>query len=203
MVLFAFLVGSIALVGNIVLSPKQLVQFLLYWLVFSVLLLVLDNKIGLVKVFIWLGDQIHWKLNQSWLGRRLGLIGINKRLARWIRRERRPPVVSIECSAPMKSQTESCNHEKFDSLVAHRSLTFLFTHCKQIYFTKTDELSHLISALLYVKSNEVTSRVILVHCFNSVDQIHSELESNMQLTDESFPTISEQSSNIDDTMSRV
>ena len=58
-----------------------------------------------------------------------------------------------------------------------------------VYLTKTDELSVLIDVLSYVRKNEHTSRVILVHCYDAIEKIPSELEANYQLVDESFPTI--------------
>jgi len=103
MVISAFSVGSISLAGNISLSPSMLTQFLIYWGILSLVLLTLDNKIVLARLIIWLGDQSGWnslRFRTSWLGRKFGVGGLNKRLIRWIRRERRPPVVSIIFQVP-------------------------------------------------------------------------------------------------------
>ena len=56
--------------------------------------------------------------------------------------------------------------------------------------TSSDELSVLIQALDYVRNNEPSvGRVILVHCYSDIDSIPTELESNHQLVDEAFPSI--------------
>lgn len=60
------------------------------------------------------------------------------------------------------------------------------------FMTNTDELSALVSAILYIKENEPSiGHVILVHCYRSGDatDIPEELEANHQLVDEAFPTI--------------
>lgn len=64
----------------------------------------------------------------------------------------------------------------------------LRTHSQ--FLTGTDELSTLVDALRYIESNEPSiGRVILVHCYDSVGNIPTELESNHQLVDEAFPHI--------------
>ncbi|PWN22664.1 hypothetical protein BCV69DRAFT_93664 [Microstroma glucosiphilum] len=61
---------------------------------------------------------------------------------------------------------------------------------KAVFLTSSDELSVLVQAIIYVKNNEPSiGRVILVHCYDKVDEIPPELESNHQLVDEAFPTI--------------
>lgn len=58
------------------------------------------------------------------------------------------------------------------------------------FLTSSDELSVLVQAIIYVKNNEPSiGRVTLVHCYDKVDEIPPELESNHQLVDEAFPTI--------------
>lgn len=58
------------------------------------------------------------------------------------------------------------------------------------FLTSSDELSTLVRAIRYVELNEPSvGRVILVHCYQSVSEIPTELESNHQLVDEAFPHI--------------
>lgn len=58
------------------------------------------------------------------------------------------------------------------------------------FMASSDELSTLMEALLYVQRNEPSiGRVILVHCYDSIGEIPTELEANHQLVDEAFPTI--------------
>ncbi|PWN48311.1 hypothetical protein IE53DRAFT_319658 [Violaceomyces palustris] len=58
-----------------------------------------------------------------------------------------------------------------------------------IYFTKTDDISVLVSSLCYIKENEQTSNCKLVHCYKSIEEIPEQLDETFQLVDEIFPTI--------------
>ncbi|CAO1636732.1 unnamed protein product [Parajaminaea phylloscopi] len=76
-----------------------------------------------------------------------------------------------------------------------KAATWVQTQRRQtraVFMTNTDELSALVSAILYVQENEPSvGHVILAHCYSSNDaaDVPAELESNHQLVDEAFPTI--------------
>ncbi|KAJ6545327.1 amino acid permease-domain-containing protein [Mycena capillaripes] len=55
---------------------------------------------------------------------------------------------------------------------------------------KTDEINHLLHMLLYVRENEETSCVKIVHfCDDEENGVPSELEANAKILDEAFPEI--------------
>ncbi|KAJ7106514.1 amino acid permease-domain-containing protein [Mycena epipterygia] len=54
---------------------------------------------------------------------------------------------------------------------------------------KTDEINHLLHMLLYVRENEETACVKLVHFCDAEEGIPSELEANAKILDEAFPEI--------------
>ncbi|KAJ7652948.1 AAAP amino acid permease [Mycena rosella] len=54
---------------------------------------------------------------------------------------------------------------------------------------KTDEINHLLHMLLYVRENEETSCVKIVHFSDAETGIPSELEANAKILDEAFPEI--------------
>ncbi|KAG8905917.1 hypothetical protein FRB99_007997 [Tulasnella sp. 403] len=56
-------------------------------------------------------------------------------------------------------------------------------------WVKTDDIHNLVEAILYVRRNELTARVIFVHAYDSIDMIPSELEANVKILDEAFPGI--------------
>jgi len=58
---------------------------------------------------------------------------------------------------------------------------------EMIFFTKTDELSVLNKAILYVRDNELTDRLRVVHVYKSEDQIPPRLRENIKILDEMYP----------------
>ncbi|EUC65056.1 AAAP amino acid permease, putative, partial [Rhizoctonia solani AG-3 Rhs1AP] len=60
------------------------------------------------------------------------------------------------------------------------SATFLFTMLL---------INHLVQAMLYIRKNELTSHVKLVHVYKTISTIPSELKANIRILDEAFPSI--------------
>ncbi|KAM0747576.1 hypothetical protein T439DRAFT_305359 [Meredithblackwellia eburnea MCA 4105] len=58
-----------------------------------------------------------------------------------------------------------------------------------VVFVETDEVGILFERLQYVRENEETSCVKLVHCYRSIENIPSELEANFKILDEALPSI--------------
>ncbi|KAL5478554.1 hypothetical protein ACEPAI_2738 [Sanghuangporus weigelae] len=56
-------------------------------------------------------------------------------------------------------------------------------------FAKSDEIHHLFRMITYVSKNEETSCIKLVHFYQKVGEIPSEIEANAKLLDEAFPEI--------------
>jgi len=56
-----------------------------------------------------------------------------------------------------------------------------------IFFTKGDDASHLNQAMLYVKENEITNRITVVHVFEKKEDIPVNLESDLRHLDELYP----------------
>ncbi|KLO06622.1 hypothetical protein SCHPADRAFT_923138 [Schizopora paradoxa] len=54
---------------------------------------------------------------------------------------------------------------------------------------KCDEIHHLFRMVMYVKKNEQASCLKLVHLYENVEDIPSEIEANAKLLDEAFPEI--------------
>ncbi|PWN41241.1 hypothetical protein IE81DRAFT_324733 [Ceraceosorus guamensis] len=152
-------IGLVAIAGNAALAPVTLAQMVAYTAVILFVLLALHYRIALVKMFLW-------TIAQEWtLWNRSSRIRKNAKSKDGLNRS----------SAWRKSIMEWIRKNRSDVVV---------------YFTKTDEISTLVRVLSYIHEHEpACSRVILVHCFDRVLHIPSELEANSQLVDESFPTI--------------
>ncbi|KAK4050620.1 hypothetical protein OIV83_003346 [Microbotryomycetes sp. JL201] len=58
-----------------------------------------------------------------------------------------------------------------------------------VLFVESDEIHRLHDMLVYVKQNEETDLVKVVHCFKAPDEIPSELEANCKILDEALPSI--------------
>lgn len=58
---------------------------------------------------------------------------------------------------------------------------------EMIFFTKTDDLSTLNKAILYVRDNELTDRLRIVHVYKSEEDIPTRLRQNIQILDEMYP----------------
>ncbi|CEH12175.1 hypothetical protein CBOM_00177 [Ceraceosorus bombacis] len=158
-ILTSLSIGLVAIAGNAALAPITLAQMVAYTAVILFVLLALHHRIALVKMFLWTIDQ-EWTL--------------------WNRNSR------------MRKNAKS--KDGLDRSSAWRKSIIAWIRKNRsdvvVYFTKTDEISTLVRVLSYIHEHEpACSRVILVHCFDRVSHIPSELEANSQLVDESFPTI--------------
>ncbi|QRV74785.1 amino acid permease [Ceratobasidium sp. AG-Ba] len=59
-----------------------------------------------------------------------------------------------------------------------------------VVWVKEDHVNHLIQAMLYIQRNEVAARVLFVHAYADATQsVPSELEANIRILDEAFPSI--------------
>ncbi|KAL5635173.1 hypothetical protein ACGC1H_003014 [Rhizoctonia solani] len=56
-------------------------------------------------------------------------------------------------------------------------------------WVKGDHINHLVRAMLYIRKNELTSHVKLVHVYKTISTIPSELKANIRILDEAFPSI--------------
>ncbi|KAN0066600.1 hypothetical protein ACQY0O_000694 [Thecaphora frezii] len=82
-VVVSILVGIVSMAGNFALSPVMAWQTLVYFGVLAVVLVVLAKRVGLAKGALWIVNQTH--LPQTSL--------VRKRIIRWIRAQRRRPVI--------------------------------------------------------------------------------------------------------------
>ncbi|CAE6496372.1 unnamed protein product [Rhizoctonia solani] len=58
-----------------------------------------------------------------------------------------------------------------------------------VLWVKGDHINHLVRAILYIRRNELTSRVKLVHAYENNSMVPSELKANIRILDEAFPSI--------------
>jgi len=58
---------------------------------------------------------------------------------------------------------------------------------KMIFFTKTDSIAALNKAVLYVRDNEQTNWLLIVHVYTHKENIPPRLQSNVQMLDEAYP----------------
>eukprot|EP01111_Echinosteliopsis_oligospora_P016693 TRINITY_DN7020_c0_g1_i2.p1 TRINITY_DN7020_c0_g1~~TRINITY_DN7020_c0_g1_i2.p1 ORF type:complete len:356 (+),score=74.72 TRINITY_DN7020_c0_g1_i2:1055-2122(+) len=58
---------------------------------------------------------------------------------------------------------------------------------KMIFFTKTDSIAALNKAVLYVRDNEQTNWLLIVHVYTAKESIPPRLQSNVQMLDEAYP----------------
>lgn len=163
LIFFAAAVGLIAIGGNIALSPVALLQTVIYLLAIAAVLYLYKNRVSFAHGLVWL-------LDESWI--------FESTTARAVK---------------SKGNTGSGDDDKAPLRRLRRRLIRWIGRQRRgepiVFFTKTDEISHLNRALRYVEENEHTSRVIVVHCFDEIVEIPSELEANAQLIDEAYPRI--------------
>ncbi|KAG8922084.1 hypothetical protein FRC02_012152 [Tulasnella sp. 418] len=56
-------------------------------------------------------------------------------------------------------------------------------------WVKSDDIYNLVEAILYIRRNESTARIIFIHAYDDASSIPSELEANSKILDEGFPSI--------------
>jgi len=56
-------------------------------------------------------------------------------------------------------------------------------------WVKGDDIHNLLEAILYVRKNEITSRIIFLHAYEHIEDTPAELEANVKILDEAFPSI--------------
>jgi hypothetical protein len=70
-----------------------------------------------------------------------------------------------------------------------RSAETRLTTADRLISHASRQISHLVQVVLYTLSNEQTSRLVLIHAYESVEEIPSELQANARLLDEAFPAL--------------
>jgi len=58
---------------------------------------------------------------------------------------------------------------------------------KMVFFAKSDSIAALNKAVLYVRDNEQTNWLQIVHVYREKDQIPARLATNVQMLDEAYP----------------
>ncbi|KAG8857674.1 hypothetical protein FRB96_005692 [Tulasnella sp. 330] len=58
-----------------------------------------------------------------------------------------------------------------------------------VVWVKGDDIYNLVEAILYIRKNEITARIIFLHAYMNITDIPPELEANVKLLDEAFPAI--------------
>ncbi|HUU01914.1 MAG TPA: APC family permease [Myxococcota bacterium] len=58
-----------------------------------------------------------------------------------------------------------------------------------IFFTRGDSLASLNSAMLYVRQNELTKRVRVIHLFDKREDVPEDLKRDLEMLDEAYPEI--------------
>ncbi|MCB0271677.1 MAG: APC family permease [Bdellovibrionales bacterium] len=56
-----------------------------------------------------------------------------------------------------------------------------------IFFTKGDDAANLNQAMLYVKDNEITNRITVIHLYDEIDHIPKHLKSDLRTLDKLYP----------------
>ncbi|CAE6427615.1 unnamed protein product [Rhizoctonia solani] len=84
-------------------------------------------------------------------------------------------------------QTKLIQHRRLDKWVV--SWIERFRQDPVVLWVKGDHINHLVRAIIYIRRNELTSRVKLVHAYKDISMIPSELKANTRILDEAFPSI--------------
>eukprot|EP01130_Rhizamoeba_saxonica_P017372 TRINITY_DN8402_c0_g1_i1.p1 TRINITY_DN8402_c0_g1~~TRINITY_DN8402_c0_g1_i1.p1 ORF type:complete len:655 (-),score=104.01 TRINITY_DN8402_c0_g1_i1:50-2014(-) len=58
---------------------------------------------------------------------------------------------------------------------------------QMVFFTRSGDLTVLNKAILYVKNNELTNHLKIVHCYDEEEQIPPTLQANVEYLDELYP----------------
>ncbi|CEL55150.1 hypothetical protein RSOLAG1IB_01158 [Rhizoctonia solani AG-1 IB] len=84
-------------------------------------------------------------------------------------------------------QTKFARHRRLDKSIV--SWIKRFSEDPVVLWVKGDHINHLVRAIIYIRRNELTSRVKLVHAYKNISAIPSELRANTRILDEAFPSI--------------
>ncbi|KAL7412945.1 amino acid permease-domain-containing protein [Mrakia frigida] len=162
-IITAFLLLSILIVGNVVLSPILLLLVFLYLTAIFGALWIGQQWSKVMRFTIWTLDQMDVAAGR-WMGGLLPrvMFGGGRRRGATVRSRLRDWMV------------RNMRRAKRDAVCA---------------WVKDDEISSLIQIVLYVLANEQTSRLVLIHAYESVENIPSELHANAKLLDEAFPAL--------------
>lgn len=157
-----------AIGGNIALNPHALLLYALYALVLWVVIELARTRVRVLRLVLWTLHEAAGDLRAAqWMP------------VRWKRRGGRSGP-GVDAGASVRAGTGARVREWMERERSHA----------MVYFARGDELSELVGVLTYVSVNEAATRhVYVVHCYEAVEHVPSELEANYQLVDESFPTI--------------
>lgn len=116
----------------------------------------------MARLFMWLYDQgtilQRWKVTRGW----------DASIVKWMTRLRSQPI---------------CVWVKGGD-VSHLSA---HAHPPVKQLTRALQIHNLMEAVLYVRKNEITARIIFLHAYENIEDIPSELEANVKILDEAFP----------------
>lgn len=130
-----------------------------YFVAILACLLGLKERIALARLAMWLYDQNHPL--QKWKLTR----GWPKSIIAWMSRLRTTPI---------------CVWVKSDDV----SFSIHLVRC---ILTQSAQIYNILEAILYVRKNELTARVIFLHAYENALGIPSEMEANVKILDEAFP----------------
>ncbi|CED82554.1 Amino acid/polyamine transporter I [Phaffia rhodozyma] len=184
------------LIGNALLNPLPLGLFAAYAVgIFSVLWTAEIGFGSILRAIVWAVDQSEGTMiprGSGWMS-----IGFGRKL-----KENKDGDVPMETKTSKLGDREpeemeeggkgTGGKEKGLRVALRKSLIKGVRRSKRkvmVAWIKEDEISALIQVVLYVLANEQTSHLILIHAYNSVRDIPSELQANSKLLDEAFPAL--------------
>lgn len=148
-------------VDTVTFRPRIIGLFLGYFVAILACLLALKWRIKLARIALWLYDHVTrfhtLKLTRGW----------DKSIIRWMDHLKTKPI---------------CVWVKNDDVSGVSSLKE--KRCMNYYIV---QIYNLVEAILYVRRNELTARIIFLHAYDTVEDIPTELEANVKILDEAFP----------------
>lgn len=143
-ILTAFAIICVIVVGNVIVSPQNLEYFTAYFIGILFSFFLVQNKSQIIRRLHWTLGQFPWltgwKRTSHWISR----------LIRMVRRLKTQPVCIL---------------------------------------VKNEEIDQLCRMVLYVRQNEETSCIKVVHFIDSEKGVPPELEENSRVLDEAFPEV--------------
>ena len=179
----------LALMGNVLGKPELLTYFFVYFLIVGVLVLLMFQRVRILKL-------VYKLLKPSPLSS--------------TKQETEPPELALSASdiedyrvgegeallAPLPpSPPPPANRPKGHRRGVSSYLTALSSTLKNVqdvpfvFFCKHDDLHMLNKAVLYIKANEQTNKIIIVHCLQGVETNADMLAEHVKLVDLLYPQV--------------
>ena len=204
-----FLSVVTALLGNVLGKPELLTYFFVYFMVIGALIILMFNRVNILRILLFVlkefgveddqgdEDETDIKVESIREGEQAVIMSATRSPEWWWKRGAATAIHESE-RAPSKAEVDLETATLLPNQYKTSKRTSLFRALVRslhnvkdvpfIFFAKHDDLYVLNKAVLYVRNNEQTSKLIIVHCTADTQDTKS-MSEHVRLIDVLYPKI--------------